>query len=621
MKHKQSLLLRALLILTPALVFVIGEMITGNLFSITPLSMALNLAVYELLFLGALIFFRGNRISWPVLTTALTILAAAEYFVIGFRERPIMIWDVLALRTAMSVSSNYEFRLTAPLIFCILAAGVLAAAVYRNPVRLWAERRAGWRRQYLAAVTAWLFMTAAFGGLLFGVLSPVFGLDVHMWDPIAGFEKNGYLLSTVLSFKSIAAPRPLEYSDAEAEDILAAFKAGEEDESTTFYGKMSGERPVNVICIMNESFSDLTVYEELREDTSFEISEDVLTQFKARNRRTKKGLLAVPVFGAMTANSEYEFLTGNTCALTPQGSVPYQFYTKPGEESLARTFKEAGYHAVAMHPYPGYNWNRTEAYENLGFDEFLDQEYFDGLEGIIPMEKPRGYLSDRSNYDVILHFLKEKTPGEPLFLFDVTMQNHGGFEVEGFPSTVHVTRVNGRPCEGEYPKADQYLTLMQMSDQALSEFLDALESCPEPTMVVLFGDHQPSVEVEFFEALYKSRWSEVPEADKLTSFLTPWMIWTNYDGDSKEETPKQMLSAFMLGNEVLKAAGLPLTGFRTAIEEVRAEYPVIHAMGVVDQNGEFTDVMTLGGLKSLPEFRTVHVLQYYRMFGHPDRHS
>ena len=319
----------------------------------------------------------------------------------------------------------------------------------------------------------------------------------------------------------------------------------------------------------------------------------------------------MPVFGAMTANTEYEFLTGNSCALTPQGSVPFQFYTKPGDDSLARSFRENGYRTVAMHPYPGYNWNRTKAYEHLGFEEFWDLEWYQELGKEISLEQPRGYLSDKSDYDGIIKAVESKKPGEKLFLFNVTMQNHGGYEVDGLDSDVHVTELNGRSCTGEFPKADQYLTLMRMSDQALAYLLEWFENYEEPTMIVLFGDHQPSVETWFFEALYGTRWSEVPEQEKITSFQTPYLIWTNYDRPVREWGVQ---SAFMLGNDVLLEAGIPVTGYRYQLQQLKKEYPVVHSMGAVDEEGRFTDFTSYNGPDSLDPVKKLHILQYYRMF-------
>lgn len=191
------------------------------------------------------------------------------------------------------------------------------------------------------------------------------------------------------------------------------------------------------------------------------------------------------------------------------------------------------------------------------------------------------------------------------------MQNHGGYEVEGLDADVHVTALNGRPCTGKFSKTEQYLTLMKMSDEALLYLLEYFREWDEPTMIVLFGDHQPSVETSFFEALYGKRWSQVPGEQKITSFETPYLIWTNYD----RQVPKSRgQSAFMLGNDVLKTAGISLTGYRYWLEQVREEFAAVHSMGILDRDGQFTDIASMDSLDDQESIRRLHILQYHRMF-------
>lgn len=579
--------------LMPAMVFVAAETVMGNLGSIDPLCIVLNLAVYYMLYLGVYTIFRTTK-GWAVLNVLLYVLALVEYFVISFRERPAMIWDVLAIRTAMTVSANYNYEITLTMALTGAVIILLSVWAWKCPVRM--NRGKSW--------CVWLAGSAGFLYVLFAMIAPACKLDVPMWDPVVSFENEGVVLATALSFKSVIPPRPDGYSETEA----AVPESAE--------GNSADVVPTNVICIMNESFSDLRVFNGLVGDRCFETDKPFLEFYDSLSDdpNAQKGNLYVPVFGAMTANSEYEVLTGNSCAFVPQGSIPYQFFTEPGDNSLAKIFGEQGYETIAMHPYPGYNWNRTEAYENLGFDRFLDQEFYDELEKELGTEfvRPRDYMSDQSDYDAILHLLKEKETDEKLFIFNVTMQNHGGFEVENLESTVHVTELNGESCEGQYPKADQYLALIQMSDEALKYFLGELEQVEEPTMVVMFGDHQPSVETEFFEALYGKRWTEVPGELKINSFKTPYMIWTNYDRTCSDAGD---MSAFLLGNEVLEEAGIAPTGLFAAADGLQESYDAVHAMGVLEKDGTFTDSMEQDGLDGFPDIRRYHVLQYYEIFG------
>ena len=84
---------------------------------------------------------------------------------------------------------------------------------------------------------------------------------------------------------------------------------------------------------------------------------------------TVRGSLCVPVFGSMTSNTEFEFLTGDSMALLPANSIAYQFNVKPGTYSMVSTLKDQGYYSVAMHPYPGENWNRVECLSLIHISE------------------------------------------------------------------------------------------------------------------------------------------------------------------------------------------------------------------------------------------------------------
>ena len=605
-------------LLVPFLMLLVSEGVTGNLLRLCAPGVVLGTAVYYILYLGVFFFAGTTKVSWLLLNLAVYGLAAGEYFVISFRERPAMIWDVLALRTAMTVSANYRFTVTPRLVFTFLGTLLLGIGSWKVPLRL-ENRKIRWK-----ARGAWAGVTAAFAVLLYGVLTPALKLSVPMWDPIISFERQGFLLSTVLSLETLFPQKPAGYETETARKLLERLEkeagAGEEPGSETeLLGRNETVVPENVICIMNESFADLRIFNGLVSGNSFETDGPFLSYYDSLSENAQKGWLYVPVFGAMTANSEYEFLTGNSCAFVPQGSIPYQFYTKPGDGSLARAFGEAGYRTVAMHPYPGYNWNRTEAYENLGFDEFLDQDYYEAS-GFLDEEEtggsadsrmPRGYLSDAADYEALIRQVEEKEPGEKLFLFNVTMQNHGGYEVADFPADVHVTAVNGGDCLGEYPKADQYLTLMKRSDEALKMLLDYFSACSQPTLIVLFGDHEPSVETSFYEALYGTRWSQVPGEQKRYSFVTPYLIWSNYERDAGDLGD---MSAFMLGGQVLRAAGMEAGGFGYAVERLRGEYPMVHSMGLLTRDGQFLDVLETGTLDLSQTVKEYHTLQYYRMF-------
>ena len=108
-------------------------------------------------------------------------------------------------------------------------------------------------------------------------------------------------------------------------------------------------------------------------------------------------------------------------AFLPEDAVPFHLYVSDGAPSLGAQMKALGYRTVFFHPYLASGWNRRAVYQDFGFDEISFQE------AVSDPDYMRGYITDRSSYEHLVQLYEEKEPGEPLFLFNVTMQNHSAY--------------------------------------------------------------------------------------------------------------------------------------------------------------------------------------------------
>lgn len=112
---------------------------------------------------------------------------------------------------------------------------------------------------------------------------------------------------------------------------------------------------------MNESFADFRVIGNL------ETNQEVMPFYDSLTENTTKGYALSSVFGAKTPDSEWEFLTGNSMAFLPAGSVPYQQYvSEKNAYSLVDNLKQQDYTCVAMHPYYATGWSRDKVYPGIG---------------------------------------------------------------------------------------------------------------------------------------------------------------------------------------------------------------------------------------------------------------
>ncbi|WP_235839110.1 LTA synthase family protein [Clostridium sp. Marseille-P2415] len=558
-----------ILLLIPCISFLLFEYVTGNLAAI-PLSKAiLNISWVYILYLVAFAVSGSTRIAIPVVSVLLYAVSVAEYLVVGFRDRPIMFWDVLAFQTAMSVAGNYEFVLTEEMYLSCLAVQAICLFALIFPKRVKGKKM----RLFFAGGSAGVVIS--FGLWFYTYLIPYMGLGINMWAVNETYQEYGYVLSTAVSCSYAVKKKPEGYSLSKVEQIYDSIRE-ENQVLTASAGDVDAEgentvSPVNIICIMNESLSDLKAAGE------FETNREYFPFLNSLKENTVKGSLCVPVFGSMTSNSEFEFLTGDSIALLPANSIAYQFNVKPNTYSLVSTLKSQGYETVAMHPYPKENWNREECYRNMGIDEFFDIEEYEDREQL------RDYVSDRADYGKLIEKVESKEdPTDKLFLFNVTMQNHGGYEsqYDNFNQEVWLTG----DLKGKYPKADQYLSLMKRSDEALEYLISYFEQSTEPTMIVLFGDHQPSVEDEFFDEIAGVPSSEVSNKDRLMWYQTPFIIWTNYETQPEE---KGKMGAIYLSSELLKRARLEMTPFQKFLLSMEETFPVVHPIGCYNKAGTY----------------------------------
>ena len=554
--------------LAPVFSYLLFEWVTGNLGTVPWYMAALNIGWNYVLYLVVLGISGSSRIAVPVISISLLIASLAEAFVVAFRERPVMFWDVLALPTAMTVSGTYKYVLTTAMKGAVLAVVLLNVITWFTPIRA-----RGWKKRLKLGAGCGAF-SAVYSLIFFLYFMPAWDLGINMWAVNESYQHYGYVLATAISSRYIVRRPPAGYSVGAVERIYEELAAeygengtalsSDAEEGAGAEGAGAGEnadgsaiQPVNILCIMNESLSDLRVAGDFTTNMEYFPFLDSLTE------NTVRGSLCVPVFGSMTSNSEFEFLMGDSMVMLPTHTIAYQFNVKPGTYSLVSTLKDQGYYALAMHPYPAANWNRNQVYANFGFDEFLDQEYYEGCETL------RTYVSDRADYEKLIEQVEEKeNPEDKLFIFNVTMQNHGGYEetYDNFAQEVHLTG----EMEGKYPKTDQYLSLMKKSDEALEYLLDYFSQCEEPTMIVVFGDHQPSVEDEFYYEISGLSEDTVTSEESLIWYETPYLIWTNY-GLEKEELGD--MSAYYLSGEVLRLAGLETTPYQNFLLEMRKLLP------------------------------------------------
>lgn len=530
------------------------------IWQLKPLIILGNYAFYLMLF--GFVFALCNRIKWSIIVTSsiLYIFGLVNHFVLLFRGSPFIPMDFLAAKTAMNVAQSYHFTFTYNLIISTLLFVILILLSCRaDYVTRDIRKQIIYRGSVIVSVVIIMFtfyQTDLFTNM---------GIKADLWNQSRGYRNSGSAVNFWLNTKYLFVDEPKAYSAEKVNEI-----AEEVDSQNVSTSTQTKEKP-NIIAIMNETFSDLSVIND------FETNEDYLPFWRSLTENTIKGNLLVSIHGSGTSNSEFEFLTGNTMAFLPAGSNAYELYIKDETPSLVSTLNDQGYTSQAVHPYYPNGWKRDVVYPLFGFKNFFS------IDDFLNPQIYRKYISDKSSYDKIIDLYEQKEEGEKVFLFDVTMQNHGGYDTQydNFEETIHLV-----DPQGDYPKTQQYLSLIKESDNAFKELIEYFSEVDEPTIIVMFGDHQPKIEDEFYEELYGKSLSDLTLEEQQRRYTVPFMIWANYD---IEEQEIDQISANYLSSLLLETAGLEMTPYNEYLLNLYETLPVINAVGYVDKDGNYYD--------------------------------
>ena len=561
------------------------ETLTHQMSTMIELAKRLNIAFYYWLFL--FVFFIAGRtsISMAICVSAIAAIGVGNYFVVMFRSNPIVPWDIYSFETAMSVADNYVFSVDWALAEHIAMFILMLIVGVRTNIRL--------SKKILRPILTVAMCIPAYFYISYlwqDNLERNTGLNDTLFNAKYMHSKDGFFVSFILDIHFLQIEEPKNYSDEYALSLL--------NEQEVEKVEAPEELP-DIIAIMDETFSDPAVLGEF--ETNKDYMPFVHSILRGEVANTISGYTDVSVLGGNTANSEFEFLTGNSMAFFPNGSVPYLQYIRDGISTIVPQLEAYGYTTYGTHPYRAKGWNREFIYDLMGFD----YRYF---QGSFPFEdKLRNYVSDEADFKSILEW-RNNTEG-PFFMFNVTMQNHSNYggDFDNFDPQIVAKFKN--TSSNKY--LNKYLSLMYETDQDVASLLSELSQSDRKTIVVFWGDHQPNDYV--VRPIYKEYGLDFDNQtyeQQQQRQKTPFFIWANYD--IQEQTNVE-ISLNYLNILLFETAGLQLDEYQTFRKNLwQGQIPMMNAVGYRNDNGDLVEyddapeeIQNL-----LNEYQNI---QYYRM--------
>lgn len=519
------------------------------------------------------LFFNNKITSIILISTLILFIFILNEHVFISRNKPIMVTDIFSIKTALSVSAKYKFKLNSNMVRAI------SFTIFNIAFSFKFFKKTPKKKPFKTLILL-------SSSLLFLIFNP-FKVEgtLDPFDYRGNISSYGTLYYFYDGFKKINFDKPENYSKEKTELFFNNYS--KKNSNTT-----SDYQQPNIIVIMNEAFSDL----ELVGNNSLSTNKEYLSYFNSlkRDKNTISGIMYSSVFGGYTCNTEFEFLTRLPTAFFPKDSLPYMQFINKKIDSFPSYLSNQKYTNTAIHPFWGVCWNRNTIYPFLSFDNFIDAEKFNNLKIKNPQNEEinwrssydfgdldyvRGYISDLESYKKIIQNFKSTE--SPKFIFNVTMQNHGGYNYrkDDFKNDIIDENIDSF-------ELSQYLSLINESDKAFEFLINYFETETSPTVVLLFGDHQPGLGDAVYSNFIDTSDNSIKNMQE--KYKVPYIIWANFE--LKRPNNVQETSPNYLSTILKDACNMPLDSIDIFLNELRKEYPVITSNGIKDKNNNWLDL-------------------------------
>lgn len=432
-----------------------------------------------------------------------------NYVVLGFRATPFTAADIRVATCAKGLADKYFNILDIVLIiFAVALVALTLVYIWKKLPRINHSMKFGWG--IISTLVTVVIVVTYFN----------MGVEAKNTSSSSSnlayeYTEYGYAYCLSNSVISTGINRPFDYSESKIMDIKNSIDDGTVESSD----KDNKDMP-NIIYVQLESFMDVGYIDKL------ECSDDPTPTFRKLKEEYTSGLLTVPVVGGGTANTEFEVLTSMSMSAFKGGEYPYiTLLQNQTCDSIAYDLTSKGYTTHAMHDNYGSFYNRDDVYSNLGFKDFTSIEYMYNVD-----YNEKGWAKD----DVLISNVTEamdSTAGKD-FVFAVTVQPHGKYpttkeydvgDIDVALKTNEIEDISESELEKQRIKYKYYVNQIKEEDEFINRLIKKVEARAEDTIIVFYGDHQPSLE-----------YTEEDLKD-ISMYQTEYVIWDNIGLDNKDE--------------------------------------------------------------------------------------
>ncbi|MGN9166074.1 sulfatase-like hydrolase/transferase [Tissierellaceae bacterium HCP3S3_D8] len=540
--------------------------------------MLMNFIPIFLLMIFFSLVFNRLWISFAITSTLFFVMSIVNRYKLIYRDEPFTFIDLKLVTESMDMAQKYKLSLSKDMIAIVI--GIILITIISKKLITYRINSNKIRISFLI-LTVIVGVLVSTGFYFNQDLYDYVGDKslINIWSQTQQFQSKGFVYPFIYSVTNVQDRKLEGYDEDRAKELLAERN----------YNDIPNDQKVNVIAIMLESYNDFTKFDGVDLDI------DAYENFHKLQEESYSGRLIDNVFGGGTINTEWSFLTG-------YNSHPK--YVKD-TNSFVHYFKEQGYRTEAMHPNYGWFYNRRNVNEYIGFDNY---DYYENKYEAIQKE----FLDDYDFFDFIINGYEDsKSNGEPYFNFSVTYQNHGPYS---FDRETDLDYLKRKPeyTGGLYNIINNYLSGIKKTDDALKKLTDYFSEQEEPTVIVLFGDHNPWLGEDASGYNMMGINIDLSTVDGFKNYYeTPYIIWGN--PKAKEVLNRDFvgqgntISPNFLMAELFQYLGWGGNEYMEYINYVKENFDVNHDM-YFKEDGEFTRKLSDERLEIWKDFNFV---QYY----------
>lgn len=468
-----------------------------------------------MLTLSVAMYFKREIFVLTLMSVVWLLFGVINFVILHFRVTPFSAVDFTLISSAISVSGHYLTAFNVMMIFFAIAILVISLICLFKRTPCFQKNTT--KKAYMLSTL--VILTLAAGIVVMHKSSTsVQALAENYTNISEAYENYGFVYCFANSIIDTGIKKPENYSEESMAQIKDSIKDTGTDEP---------EVKPDIVMIQLESFFDIC------DVKGVSFSRDPLPNFHRLQKEYSNGQLTVPTVGAGTVNTEFEVLTGMSQHDFGVSEYPYKTVLKSKtSESICNDLAQIGYSSHAVHNNTATFYGRNKVFSNLGFDSFTSVEYMNNI-----TLNPNGWAKDDVMVDEILKTLDDNK-NKSDFTFGITVQSHGKYNDVKTDSKDPV-KVYNAPT-GKEESYEYYVNEINEVDQMIGKLVYALGKREKPTVLVLYGDHLPSLDLS----------NEDLEDGSL--YETQYIIWNNYGLKEKD----QDLKAYELYPEVLDQIGI-----------------------------------------------------------------